>query len=393
MKTFAIVHNVPTPYRDHLFRTLRDRLRRRGVAQVVHFMAATHPARPHWRVDVRDLDFEAVAWRDAAALVRWQDRHLNPGLIAHLHAHPPDYLLVCGPWASLTALSLSIRPPRSRLLGMLEANVRTVERYGSAARPVKRWVLSRYDAVTVPGQLGLEYLHALALPAGSPPRALLPNIVDERLFRIRPAPAAVAEVRRDLGIPKGDRLALWNARLIPQKGIGEFLSLLEPADLRGWQVRIFGEGPELGRIRRLLETRGLDERVSVRPYVAYGDMPLLYASADLLLLASRHDPNPLSVIEAMHSGLPLLVSDRIGNHPEALAEGENGYTLPVDDPELVRSVALRMFRSSDEQLARMGEASRARAERLWSSVPAVDAFLDAVGVPASTAEARAVAHA
>jgi glycosyltransferase involved in cell wall biosynthesis len=86
------------------------------------------------------------------------------------------------------------------------------------------------------------------------------------------------------------------------------------------------------------------------------------------------------VVEALHSGLPLLVSHRIGNHAEAIREGENGWTVdPVDEASVLRGIRAA-FGASPEALRAMGEVSRAQARRTWRSEPAIDAFLDQAGV-------------
>jgi glycosyltransferase involved in cell wall biosynthesis len=91
-------------------------------------------------------------------------------------------------------------------------------------------------------------------------------------------------------------------------------------------------------------------------------------------------------VEALHSGLPILVSNRIGNYPEALREGENGWGLDPMDPESVRAAARAAFGSSPEQRAAMGERSREIGVGHWSSRPAVERFLDQVPVESAGGE-------
>ena len=56
----------------------------------------------------------------------------------------------------------------------------------------------------------------------------------------------------------------------------------------------------------------------------------LYVAADVLLLPSLSDPNPLSCIEALWCGKAMLVSKHVGNYPEVICEGINGYTFSYD---------------------------------------------------------------
>ena len=61
-------------------------------------------------------------------------------------------------------------------------------------------------------------------------------------------------------------------------------------------------------------------------------MPKYYAASDLFLLPSIHDPNPLSVVEALHSGLAVAISDRCGNVEEGVMDGDNGFVEGIPLP-------------------------------------------------------------
>jgi glycosyltransferase involved in cell wall biosynthesis len=247
----------------------------------------------------------------------------------------------------------------------------------------KRFLLRRFQYVAVPGQEGMAYLEMLGLRRGGarPEAVILPNLVDETRFVPRAGhPRGELEaIRRSFEIDPADRVAICPARLRPVKGIAEYLATINPGMLRGWTVLIVGEGPLASALAAQIGNGGYAGRVRLCRYVPYEQMPVLYAMADLLLLPSLYDPNPLSVVEAMHSGLPLLLSDRVGNLPEALAEGENGWGFTPSLPETVRRASELAFSATNERLRAMGAASRSRADRFWNTRRAVWEFLDAVG--------------
>lgn len=386
-RTFALVHNIPSPYRLHLFRVLDRRLRPRGYELFVHFMAETHVDRPHWRADPAELSFAHRFHFDVGPRRGDKEWHLNPGLLTALARQRPAVLMIGGPWDTLTTAALTAVAPAlaPRRIAWIEGNVHTPGRVTGAALALKRAMLARYDAIATPGKGGADYTRLLLGDAPTP-IADLPNLVDETRFTTAvdasDAAAERAALRGELGVAEGERLALWNARLVPAKGVPEFLERLAPEDLAGWRLAIFGEGPQREQVLATIARRGLGERVALRAYWPYARMPALYRAADLMLLPSMEDPNPLSVVEALHTGLPLLVSHRLGNHAEALREGENGWTVDPVDAASVRAGIARAFSASAAQLARMGEVSRALAQRTWRSEPAIDAFLDAAGVGA-----------
>jgi glycosyltransferase involved in cell wall biosynthesis len=97
-----------------------------------------------------------------------------------------------------------------------------------------------------------------------------------------------------------------------------------------------------------------------------------------LLLPSLRDPNPLSVIEALWAGLPLLISDRCGNWPEAVEQGVNGWVIdPTSQTELCRAFE-QALRLTEGDLARSGAASARIARQKFSTQRNVESFADCV---------------
>jgi alpha-maltose-1-phosphate synthase len=89
-----------------------------------------------------------------------------------------------------------------------------------------------------------------------------------------------------------------------------------------------------------------------------------YASADVFALPTRFEPFGIAFVEAMHFGLPC-VGPKAWAVPEIIADGETGYTVPVDDCDALTNRLWRLL--SDRALARtMGEAGRARAHGLFT---------------------------
>lgn len=88
-------------------------------------------------------------------------------------------------------------------------------------------------------------------------------------------------------------------------------------------------------------------------------MVTLYAAADLFVLPSLRDPSPLSAVEALAAGLPLLLSDKAGNVDEVLTPG-NGWRFSPERPIEMRSLLKSILRLTRSELAAMGEVSRSK---------------------------------
>jgi glycosyltransferase involved in cell wall biosynthesis len=114
-------------------------------------------------------------------------------------------------------------------------------------------------------------------------------------------------------------------------------------------------------------TKASELPVSLIGHRGLDDMLELYAAADLFALPSRRDPSPLSAIEAAAAGLPLLLSDRAGNHADLVVEGTTGWTFVPDQPhrmrDLVRSIASR----PRAELEEVGRAATTRYREHFDS--------------------------
>ena len=384
MKQFVLVHNIPSPYRLFLFDVLASRLHQRNVDLLVHFMAKGHHDRPKdWESALGMTMFEHSFWWDCGPSISGKKWHFNPGLLRWLMRNRPEFLMVGGPWDSLTGVAASLFARRKKGICWGEGNTQSPGNLGAGLGEAKRFLLRRFDVFAVPGADGEKLARMIVGATGSRPRiVMLPNIVDDSKFKTAEkfCASTLKRMRMEFGVADDERLALWPARLIHNKGIPDTLRLLDPEALRGWRIVLLGDGPQRDEVLRLIAQRGLTSCVSLHSPIAYGDMPAAYACADLFMLPSLQDPNPLSVVEALHSGLPILVSNRIGNLPEALQEHSNGWVFDPANPAAAKATFASAFTCPINQLQAMGQASKRIASGFWATTRAVEAFLDAVPV-------------
>ncbi len=133
---------------------------------------------------------------------------------------------------------------------------------------------------------------------------------------------------------------------------------LEPGRAR---LTIVGDGVDRGRVEGAVAETGLAD---VRLLGERDDVPDHLAAADVFVLSSLSEGLPMSVLEAMAAGLPLVLT-RVGGMPELVTDGENGRLVPAGDPValadaidgLARDVALRRA---------FGASSRARVEETFA---------------------------
>lgn len=380
MKKFDAIMNIPSPYRVYLFGELNRQLSVKDCDFIAHFMAKGHGERPKSWLNPQ-MNFAYVYWSDFGV----RHHHFNPGFIVRSWFHRPDVLLVGSPFDTITGI-LSAFTARARVkCTWVEGQTKTPGRLNGFIGWFKRLVLSRFKFVAVPGSDAAKYigLHQARTRRPMPTPVILPNLIDESRFSPRQewSLADLETCRKLFGAAVDERVCLIPARLAEVKGLVPFVRALDATLVNaGWRIVVLGQGPLKQEILNAAVEKGIEGRLTILDYIPYEQMPICYAAADLMLLPSLHDPNPLSVPEALHSGLPIALSDQAGNVEEGVTVGRNGWRLPVKNPVAFKAVLAEIFATPKERLREMGECSKWENATFWDTEKAIARFLDQIGV-------------
>jgi glycosyltransferase involved in cell wall biosynthesis len=124
---------------------------------------------------------------------------------------------------------------------------------------------------------------------------------------------------------------------------------------------LLGAGSQGAQIRQILMNGTVLDRVHFGGQIRQNDLPRWYRMADLYVSPSHVDGSSVSLLEALASGLPCLVSDIPGNR-EWIVDGENGWLFQDGDAsDLAEKISYAIqYRRS---LKTMGEAARRTAEQ------------------------------
>jgi glycosyltransferase involved in cell wall biosynthesis len=205
---------------------------------------------------------------------------------------------------------------------------------------LKRWLLTllyaRFAAVTYVGLANREYFRAYGVPDAKLFRA--PHCVDADRFTASPALRSAADsLRESIGLT-GKRTLLFAGKFIPKKQPLELLAAFLSVAHSGSALVFVGDGEQLPALRALASTRP-DVAVRFLPFANQSEMPARYLLADVLALPSRGPGETwgLSVNEAMHLGVPCLVSDRVGCQRDLVTDGETGWVFAAAAPETLRA--------------------------------------------------------
>ena len=176
-----------------------------------------------------------------------------------------------------------------------------------------------------------------------------------------PPPEGTRErVRRDLSIPADAVVAITVANLRKEKDYPNLLRAAGQALAQhpGLYVLAVGQGPLEEEVRALHQELGLGDRVQLLGYRT--DVPDLLASADLFVLASAFEGLPVSIMEAMSAGLPVVATS-VGGVPEAVEEGVTGLLVPPRDAAALAD-ALLSLANDETTRTRMGAAAKERSK-------------------------------
>lgn len=374
MTTLHWITNIPTPYRTHRYDTLHEVGAEHGFALHVHYMSHWSQNRP-WRFGSSDLAHPHTFHVGVQPRALGTVFHMNPALPLAVRRARPDIAIVGG-YSTPSHLLTSLALPRTALrLLSIESHLLSNKHGFSMSSPMrllKGRILAAHDGFVVTSERSRELVETLAPEAAHRPFILLPNLIDARLFRegVHARRPEAAAIRERLGVAAETQLWLCPARLERFKGIDDLLPHLEGLDRV--HLCIAGTGSQHDALADEVARRKLP--VSLLGQRDQNEMIDLYAAADLFVLPSRQDPNPLSPIEAIAAGLPLLVSDRIGNIAEVLDEGANGWRYRVEQHDANRATLQAIAAQSRERLAEMGRHSTMLYGQTFESRPALERF-------------------
>lgn len=147
---------------------------------------------------------------------------------------------------------------------------------------------------------------------------------------------------------------VMTARFEPQKDHETLLQALARLTELDWHLNLLGDGGGLETARARAGELGIADRVTFHGLVA--DIVPHLESAFVFVLATNYEGLPLSIIESMSCGLPVVATD-VGGVAEAVRDGVNGMLVPRQDTTSLES-ALRTLLVRPELAAEMGGASR-----------------------------------
>ncbi|MET8375774.1 stealth conserved region 3 domain-containing protein [Streptomyces microflavus] len=256
-----------------------------------------------------------------------------------------DVLITTTP--ALMALAVHLAP--SRVVTVHQEH-RVSELRGTSGEPLLRHS-ARLDALGVLSERTREWF-AETLGASAPRLEVVPNALPSG-YR----PKSTLETRT----------VVIAGRLVGEKQIDHAITAWAAIAPRhpSWTLRIFGDGPLSGALRRQIDSLGLHDCVQLN-----GNSPHLaeeWAKASIALLTSRNEAFGLVLAEAQAAGVPVVSYDSPNGPREVVMDGHSGLLVPPGDIDALTACLLRLIEDAPLR-HRMGAAALGSVERFAPAV-------------------------
>lgn len=325
----VFITDIPAPYRVEMYNTLQELL---PNLEVWYFQRESK-TRP-WKFKEHNMKHKYWVSGGYYKRIGIYNLHINFNLVFRCLTQQPDHIVLATGWNDVDTLFICILKRlgilKSKISFWSEANYLTI---GASRDNIIKYIFRRFIYKSsdgyqlVSGEMTKKTLHKWGICKFN--EIYFPNTIEEKVHSLEEKDKFVRKNSETLNI-------LIVARLDEKfKGILNFLNALLVGRLQNVEINIAGSGPDKITIESFIAFNKLDNQIKILGEVASKDLAIYYQRADVFCLPSFSDPSPLSVVEAIQWGLPLLLSNRCGNHYEALIEGRNGFLF---DPHSQRSI-------------------------------------------------------
>ncbi len=193
-----------------------------------------------------------------------------------------------------------------------------------------------------------------------------------------PDPVARARIRADLEVPEDRVVIVAVSRLVRHKGYPELAAaMLDVPEAELWVVgeRLLTDRGE--DMLSLLRNAGLGERLRLLGYRT--DVAAVLAAADIFVLPSHFEGLPMSVIEAMLTGLPVVATAIRGPREQVVPE-VTGLLVPAADANALAEALLQLVLDPAARAA-MGAAGRVRAMEIYDEAKVLTRTMELLEIP------------
>lgn len=264
--------------------------------------------------------------------------------------------------SALAPATTVVRAALLALAGRLRGCAVVVHAHGGG---IQFWLTNRRRRVLL--QLAMRPAHRVVAVWTAGLHALREVLPSDRVSLIDNGVPLEGHPERRRSSDDGPPRLLFVGLLTPRKGVLDLLAASKLLRERGvrHELLLLGGTPDEGPDAEAKVRAGVDTHVRLLGTRPPEEMPAAFAEADVFCLPSWWEAMPLSILEAMASGLPVVATD-VGDVGRAVADGVTGFVVPPKDPERL-AAALEALLTDAGLRRRFGAAGRARVAEMFSA--------------------------
>jgi glycosyltransferase involved in cell wall biosynthesis len=330
----------------------------------------------YWKFNLNDLSFDYYIDNGFyKKLSNTYHFHFNPEIIKKIIKSDAEIILG-GSWNDINVMLLCLLKRAGLLKNKMhiwsEANYMTIgaSHDNFIKYSIRQFVFNAVDGnFIIPGKISELTFERWGIKNKN--FIYFPNLINNEYYSIS---SEEDDERYNAVIPKMLIVASLNE---PIKGVFNFIKSIGILNLKKIALSIAGDGPDKEQIIKYINENNLKNNICLLGHLSQDDILSEYKKANIFILPSFSDPSPLSIVEALYMRLPLLISNRCGNHYEALIEGENGFSFDPYDSDSITDAFNRLL-SRREIWKQMGEKSFIIADTKFKPTVTLSNFLNKI---------------
>lgn len=171
------------------------------------------------------------------------------------------------------------------------------------------------------------------------PIEIVPNGIDIKRFEKRVSESEINKLRVKYRIKKDDKVLVCTGRIAEEKNLTFLLNsfkILSNSNPR-LKLLLVGGGMQIEYFQNLIKELGLAGKAMITDFVSYQEMPKYLALADLYVTASKSEVHPLTVLEGMAAGLPMIIVKAPGTG-DIVTDGLDGLVAKDDQKDFTDKI-------------------------------------------------------
>lgn len=323
-----LIQNILAPYRIPLFEALS---KVKGYKLMVLLSAKTENRRS-WIIDFNKITFAYKFVKGITLKVSYErEIQININFLVEFIKHSPN-VIICSGYSFSTLMALFYKAINKRVKIII-----WTEAYEHENKLLRKMMVKFTDAFLVGGILASERVVEL----GAEKRRLYTayNCVETNKYAMTDGKS----------FKECDKTILYVGRLVYSKGVWDLVKAFEIYQNKSKDSKLIllGDGPIKEELESYCTEKSLN--CTFEGFIQQNKIYPYYSEADIFVLCSHHDNNPLVLLEALASGLPIVVSDAVGSVNDVVKQGINGYSFPDGDINELSKIFIKVLGNSNLQ--------------------------------------------